>query len=325
MHSQPAILLSGTARNSLGASLLGKLRSSYRESPIVAIDKQPNTILDKHGKTRLIELDLNPLNTKNSYEGLASQLHSTILQSQVELGFSGVGTAILAAGVYESGTLVELSLEERKRLVGSNVCGKIELLHSVLCVNQLLKFNSSEELTIVDVGSLHGLAASGGRSVYAATKAFGLDLCLSLRRGQEVKRVIYIAPGPIDTHMLHRNHWISKENGSPEFFEYVRAQEGSLYEDVFVRCDDSAFADATSSRQKNNVGLAEVFARYKRRRVEQFNDGEGVLRASDVAHRIVEILADEKSYSDGVYIFTAPGGHMRMEKRTFTEIIRHHQ
>lgn len=323
MHGHPAIFLSGTAPNSLGSSLLGGLRKRYSESPIVAFDNQTNPILNELGKARLIELDLNPLNPNNSYERLAHDLHSGILRTQTELGFPGVGIAILAAGVYDSGPLVETSIEARKRLVGGNVCGKIELLNSVLSVNHMLKFNSSKELTIVDVGSLHGLAATGGRSIYAATKAFGLNLCLSLLRGLEVNRLIYLAPGPIDTHMLHRNHWVSKENGSPEFFDYVRTREANLYEDVFIRCDDAAFADVTSSSQMDNIGLAEVFARYKKRRAEQFNDGVGILRATDVADRIVEVLADNKSYSDGVYILTAPSGEMQMKRLSFTEVIRH--
>lgn len=320
--SQPAIFLSGTAPSSLGEALVSKLCAKYHSSPIVAIDKQHNPTLDCIRNARSIVLDLNPLTSTNSYERLAGELDAAIQHTQVDLGFPGVGTVILAAGTYDSGTLVDSSIEARKRLVGVNVCGKIELLHAVLRVNQTLGLNSSEELTLVDVGALHGLAAPGGRSVYAATKALGLALCLSLQRGREVKRVIYMAPGPIDTHMLHRNHWVSKENGSVEFFEHVRAQDGSLYEDVFVRCDDAAFAEATSSRRTEKAQLADVFARYKSRREEQFNGGNGVLRATDVAHQIVEVLADEAAYSDDVYILTAPGGQVQMENLAFPEAIR---
>lgn len=129
------------------------------------------------------------------------------------LGYLGIAAAILAAGTYESGELVTTKIADRKRLVGVNVCGKVELLHAVLMMNQSLGFPSADALTLIDIGSLHALNLSGSRALYSATKAFGLDFCMALCRNSEVRRAIYIAPGPIDTHILHRNHLISSGDG----------------------------------------------------------------------------------------------------------------
>jgi short-subunit dehydrogenase len=282
---------------------------------IVAIDKQHCPIVEDIGNARFINLDLNPLTHPNSYKLLASELKGRIQRTLEELRSPGVGTLILSAGCYDWGCLADTTIEVRKRLIGVNVCGKIELIHAVLAVNQALGFKNSDELTLVDVGSLHGLVAAGNRSLYGATKAMGLDLCASLQRGGEIKRAIHVAPGAIDTHMLHRNHWVSKEGGPIEFLEALKDQGGTLYEDVFVMCNETGFARA-ASRYLNP--LNDVFHRYKRRRKKQFKHKHGVLNPIDVAHRVVKLL--KKKSSSGVHILTAPKGIVRMQNLKFTEI-----
>src|SRR5205085_811445 len=137
------------------------------------------------------------------------------------LRFQEIDTLVYSAGVYENGPLVELSTAARANVLGVNIVCKIEVLHAVLAFNRTNDFDSSRGLTFVDVGSTHGLSPSATRSLYAPSKAFGLDLCIALCDGREVKRCLHVAPGPVDTYMLHRNHWVAKEQGPSQFLDFI--------------------------------------------------------------------------------------------------------
>jgi hypothetical protein len=179
--------------------------------------------------------------------------------------------------------------------------------------------DNSKSFTFIEVGALYGLVPSANRALYSATKAIGLDLCAALQRGGEVKRAIYVAPGPIDTHMLHRNHWVSKEHGSVEFFELVRLQPQHVYEDIFIHCRDEAFSSIASESREDMVDLRATFERYKLRRNQQFSDAHGVLAADQLADRLVNVVLDP-TCEGGAYVITAPHGKMRSNKLSFSEI-----
>jgi short-subunit dehydrogenase len=317
-----AIVVSGAAPNSLGECLVQKLRGTCSDSPIIVIDRHYNPNLSDIQGVHMVIVDLNPFSSERGYDGVVNDLDQAIPRAIREIGAGGVATAILGAGTYESGSLLETSLEARQKLIGVNVCGKVELLHAVLAINDKLGFPSRRALTLVDIGTLHALTASPNRSLYVATKAMGLDLCITMKRGGEVSRAMYLAPGPIDTHMLHRNHWVSKERGSVEFFEYVRTQNARLYRDIFMNCDDVAFAEAVSSSGLKLDELATVFSRYRIRRREQFSDRNGVLCVDDLAKRVVAIIADRGAHTDGVYVFTAANEQVQMRWLPFSDVAR---
>jgi NAD(P)-dependent dehydrogenase (short-subunit alcohol dehydrogenase family) len=185
-----------------------------------------------------------------------------------------------------------------------------------------LGVENSAELTFIDVGSLHALELLPGRSVYAASKAMGLDLCISMHRGGEIKRILYVTPGPIDTHMLHRNYWVSKEHGPVAFFEQIRNRFPGLYRNIFVHCQDDAFAEAARSSDLGYEDLKTVFGRYKERRLRQIETPNGVLDPEELARRLVSVAVDEKCYPSGAYVFTAPRGQLRIERLDFEELVR---
>jgi NADP-dependent 3-hydroxy acid dehydrogenase YdfG len=322
MRSDAGIIISGTAPNSLGEAVVISLRRYDPEVPIVAIDLELNPSFGSIPNIHNIAIDLNPLTSLRGYAELIRKLKDEIHNAQRRLGFKGINTAILAAGTYTSGPLVTIRLEERQRLIGVNICGTLEVLHAVLEINDALGFSSRDSLSLTYVGTLHALASSPGKSVYVATKAFGLDLCVSLRRGQEVFRAIYFAPGQIDTPMLHRNHWVSKENGSVQFFDYVRSSRADLYRRVFVECDDDAFREAVSSTRSDVNELAETFSRYKNQRTLQLQRPEGVLQPIDLANCVVDVVTNADSHPDGVYIVTAPNRTFLLEQIAFSAVGR---
>jgi NAD(P)-dependent dehydrogenase (short-subunit alcohol dehydrogenase family) len=290
--------------------------------PVVAIDREHDPAILNLPTVRTIPLDLNPLNHSSGFVQYVEQLHAALASAHEALGFNGLSTFISGAGAYDSGPLVDSTIEGRSRLLGVNVCGNLELLVAALALNKRLDFDSSSQLSFLEIGSLRGLQVSPGRAAYAASKAFGLDLCISLDQEGQVKRTLYIAPGPIDTHMFHRNYWVTKEGGPVEFLDYVRTKRAELYHDIFIRGDDHAFAEAATSAQMARDTLAPIFERYKARRVAQLADPRGILDAAELAERLVDLAVDGAAYPSGVYVFTAPGGRMQMEKLDFSDLIR---
>jgi len=115
---------------------------------------------------------------------------------------------------------------------------------------------------------------------------------------------------------------VTKEGGPVEFLQHVRTQRADLYRDIFIRCDPAAFAEAAASAQMSRDVLAPIFERYKARRTAQLTDPRGILDAAELAEHLVDIAADEAAYSSGVYVFTAPGGRMRMEKLAYSDLVR---
>jgi short-subunit dehydrogenase len=319
LHKAPAILISGAAPFSLGAALVAALRQRHPHSPIVGVDRHACPIFEGLGNAKYLQLDLNPLSYPR-YENLGEELASSLRISQHDLGFMGIGVLVLTAGSYDYGPLEEMSAKARKRLVGTNVCGKIELIHSVLELNQSLGYKNSEELTLVDIGSVHGLQAAENRSLYGSTKAMGLELCASLHVGGELKRAVHVAPGAVDTHMLHRNHWVAKERGPADFIDTLKAEAAGIYENVFVSCDDIIFGEHVTAKRLDEAGLREIFERYKKRRRQQFLHKNGVLTATTAAATLVKILDHEDSH--GIYVLTNPNGEMKMRHLTFSEVSR---
>ncbi len=323
MGNDGAILITGTGDNSLGEKIVAALKRAYIETPIVALDLKNSSVVANCDRTLAFDINLNPLEHEAGYEGVTNDVQRAIEDAQRQFQFRGIGIMILAAGVYAYGDIDSTSLEARQAVAGVNLCGKVEIIRAVLELNTRLAFSSEEMLSVVDVGSLHGLSASGGRALYAATKTFGLDLCLSLLNGREINRMIHVAPGPIDTHMLHRNHWISKVGGSREFFEYVREQHADKYANVFIRCNKDVFNEIAAKFSDDNAELVDVFRRYKERRARQMTGDNAVLNPVDVATVIVDMLRDSESGPKVVCKIKATDDHVQTHMLSVDQVIRH--
>ncbi|QDV53513.1 SDR family NAD(P)-dependent oxidoreductase [Gimesia fumaroli] len=322
MCNDSAILITGTGNNSLGEMICKTLRRAYTGTPIIAIDLNNSSLITNLERTLAFNINLNPLTHHAGYKGVANDVQQVIDNARSQFQFHGIGMVVLAAGMYDFGDLTSTSLDVRQAITGVNVCGKIEILHAVMEMNNKFGFRSEEELTLVDIGSLHGLSASGSRAIYVASKAFGLDLCLSLLHGHEINRMIHFAPGPIDTHMLHRNHWVLKEHGSSEFFEYVREKHAEKYSNVFVGCDDQEFAKMVTGFSENNEVLFNIFNRYKERRARQMAGDNPILNPMDVATVIVDTLQHPTSEEEVVCKINAAGGHVQTQMLSIDQVIR---
>jgi|GEM_PF-3095183 len=316
--SAPAILVTGTAKYSLGNSFVIQYCSHLDHLPLITLDRQLNPALDRYKKVNAIQINLNPFDYSGGYSSFDNELKVALHNAINRLSCSSINTAVLSAGLYNSGPFTEQTLETRKDLLGVNICGKYDVLHSVLLLNQKYGFDNRKGFTLVDIGSTHGLRPSRGRSLYAPSKAVGLNLCVALQDGEEVRRCIHLAPGPIDTHMLHRNYWVIKEQGPASFLDYLLLHQEELYHKIFIECCENALKEACAIQSVNIETIIDTFVCYKNRRQSQLQTDEGILQPREVADLMVDIVLDDKGNPPGVYVVTAPEGRKKIERLSFS-------
>jgi short-subunit dehydrogenase len=317
--SIPAILVTGTAKYSLGESFVSQYCCHFDHLPIITLDRQLNTGLARFEKVNAVQINLNPFDYSGGYSSFEIELNTALQNAVNQLSCSAIDTAVLSAALYASGPFIKQTLETRKDLLGVNVCGKYEVLHSVLSLNKKHGFDNRRGLTLIDIGSRHGLCPSHGRSLYATSKAIGLDLCVALQNGKELRRCIHLAPGPIDTYMLHKNYWVSKEKGPASFLNYLLSHHEELYREIFIECHENALKEACTVQSIDIKTIMDKFTRYKNRRRLKLQTAEGILKAKDVADLLVDIVTDDEGNPPGVYVVTAPEGKMQIERLSFSQ------
>lgn len=322
MPNGAAVLVSGTGDNSFGAECAIECANLDDDSTVVAIANRLSARLERFDRIFQLQFDLNPLCSANGFTAFAANLYRELSAQLENIGAIGIGCAVLAAGVYEGRPLVHTTAEKRRDICGVNVVGKVELLHAILALNSKIGSVSQEQFTVVDVGGLHGVTSPGGRVLYSASKAFGLDLSLSLFHGGEVGRVVYLAPGPIDTCMLHRNHWETKEGGEPGFVEFVQLRHPALYDDVFRNCSREAFETVAHAFTRDPSQLISVFERYKARRTMQRDAPEGIIDPAGLGEWAARVVHTPSVYQSGVYKLTAPDGQLQVTWHDFSAFRR---
>ena len=313
----PATLITGIAEYSLGEAFIIEYCSRQDRLPIIALDLHRNLRIGRFDKLDNCKIDLNPLSCPGGYLLFGNQLSKILQDSAKKLSCDVIHAAILSAGLYSSGPLIEETAASRKDILGVNVCGKYELLHAALSMNNAAGFDNGKGFTLIDIGSSHGLYPSNGYSLYAPSKAYGLDLCVTLQDGNEIRRCIHLAPGPIDTCMLHRNYWVTKEKGPKMFYENLLSQNKKLYYDVFVGCSENALVEACKQDGEKVDNLIGIFNRYKTRREEKIKTEEGIIQPKDLAALLANILMDANAFKPGVYVITAPQGRLQIKQHGF--------
>jgi hypothetical protein len=260
-----------------------------------------------------IEFDLNPLNCKEGIGAFAATFAKHLSDAVKTTDADGVAFLVQCAGVYEFGQLLDHTAERRSEVLGVNILGVTEVLHGIMALNRRLCRENDKQFTHILVGSYHGLHARKRRPIYAPSKAYGIDLCTSLVEGREVAKCIYLALGPIDTPMLHRNHWVAKAGGKEDFFNEALRGLPETYQSIFVECDESRlerFAREKFSPELENLRMA--MRRYIAVRREAFKEEPGVLSTTACASVLTDMLTRHKLLS-GVYSLRAQGAGSELE------------
>lgn len=304
----PCHLVAGVRPLSLGASFARGL--SRTEVPVIGLDGS-DTRICLNDALRAVTFDLNPFVYGTSFAQWTSALEDALTAS-VAPEQATFQTVVLAAGRYHVAPLVQHDITARLELLGVNICGKFELLHTVMRLNESAGLSNASVLNVVDIGSLHALRSSSHRAYYNATKAAGLALCEALHAGAEVRSVIHIAPGPIDTPMLHRNHWVLQGRGDEVFWRTVYQSDVDLYERIFLGCDVGGLQEANELFPGDRSRREVAFHRYCHHRCAQKEAEEGITDPEVLADEIIRLLDTEDTCS-GVYTGTSPRGELRLD------------
>lgn len=323
MSGGKALAITGVAPHSLGEVFLTRYLASHAGARVIGLDRVSNVQLEEVDGYFGLKIDLNPLKQPGDLEAFGAGLQQALVGVLDEIGANGVEVLIQSAGVYDFGRFLEHDLGRRRRIIGVNFIGHLEVLFGVMAVNKARGVNSAEALTYIDVGSFQGLYARAQRSLYAPSKAVGIDLCTALWEGKEVHRCIYFAPAAIDTHMLHRNHWVTKAGGSEEFFDKVFRGGRKLYREIFIECNEDAVRAATAEFASSRAEIVAAFEKYRVARQEAFRKDLGVLPPEDCGEMLIKMLVEPERYPCGVYLASGcPEGQPTLEWVGFDELSR---
>jgi short-subunit dehydrogenase len=318
-----ALVITGTAPCSLGEAIVREYSQRFPRKQIIGLDILHNKNLEAYSSFREIIFNLNPFDHPRGFDSYVQDLRSNINGALIKIGAAGISNLIQAAGVYDLGHFIDNSVASRKRLLGVNTIARTELLHLILSINAFRNIDSTRALSYVDIGAAHGMNATSGRSLYAASKAFGLDFCSALQKGSEIHRCIHFVPGPIDTHMLHRTHWVHRANGDPDFFDQIYLNRPERYKSIFVHCDEISIQEEAVIRSLDTSRILEAFAKYCEHRKLAFHTADGILDPHLCAKTVINILSEPTRYQPGIYFATSPANTgLKVQRLPFSTLIR---
>jgi NAD(P)-dependent dehydrogenase (short-subunit alcohol dehydrogenase family) len=308
-------VVAGARAFSIGHAISEELASARPESAVLTIDVEPVQSSFPNIVNR--QFDLNPLLHEAGFHQWSIELQQLLRLENLGLPRIPVKAVFLTLAKYNFGDFQEMSLQERSDMLGCNVLGKFEMLHAVMLHNRAQKFSNCEELDVVDFGSLHATDRTPHRALYNSTKAAGSMLCEVLAAGQEVRRALHVAPGRVDTPMLHWNHWFLKEDGWSEFPDLVRNGAPSLYQSIFCGCDRAALDRAVRLLNLDPTRISGTFERYARRRKMAEEAADGITSPKVLAKYLVGELLSDRGLCSGTLSVTSPQGQMIASHKPF--------
>jgi len=304
------VIVSGIAPHSLGSALVDLLLRNGAK--VVGVDVEINHLFEEGPTFRFVMCDLNPWRNNIDWTLHWERLTESLRRAVSDLGESGVSTLVQSAGVYWSGEFMRTASTTRSALLGVNTVARVELLHAVMSLNDETGILNDEQLTHIDIGSLHGVCLQSGRSLYAASKAFGVALATVMDAGRELRRSIYVAPGPIDTYMLHFNHWVVKSGGRSVFIENLRKGDPTVYDAIFRECSEPALLRSITGLGAEDQAR-ELLKTYKSHREAAFAAQSGVISARHCAEVVHSLVASD--CKSGIYLVThSPTGGVKVER-----------
>lgn len=278
-------VITGTGAASLGEALVVNHARLFPNCRIFGVDivDSPLTHLPEYHHLKFDLID-------NSLETL---LETSVSQHLRENELSHVSLLIQSAGIYTSGPLSQTPAALCDKVLAVNLTSRVRMLRAIMKANAAAGLNNSECLSYFDIGSSHGLTISSGRALYGATKGFMLGMCARLFHSGELSRALYFALGPIDTHMLHLNHWHDKASGEAYFLEKALQLDPALYNAIFRDCDASAYCRACElTNTSRNI---ELFELYRKARATASNSAIGIITAEDCASAILSTIRAQSS------------------------------
>ncbi len=309
----PIAIVTGVKEFSIGEAIALNLLKSVPKINIICISRNDNkNLLKRLGNQGIfISMDLNPLN----YGSLDEFQNS--LEDEVRKGIKhfenpdiqepcGIDFLFNNSGVYDFGPLTKTPNESINNLIGVNYVGHVLTAKTVMALNEDRDFNNPKNFRLCEVGSFQGVDIRSGRPVYAPSKAVGIDFCQSLVRGNEVEMISYIAVGPVDTYMLHANHWSTKAGGDKEFIDNIFSNDAQTYKSIFIDGNQEAFGTYIAGLKKSlQTKLKETYSKYLEVRKKYAKTKNFATElADDVGGNIVKrMLQSSKDHPSDIVVY----------------------
>lgn len=321
--SSPVIAITGIAPFSLGANVARTFLEEHKHAKVIGLDILSNPTLRALSGYYEIRINLNPLDHPFGLQGFAADIDLSLKRALEGLHSCTIDILIMSSGVYGAGYFADHDVITRRNIIGVNLVSHLEVLYAVMAINTASGINNAESLACIEVGSFHGLYAGKQRSLYATSKAAGIDLCTSLSEGGELDRCYYFSPGMIDTHMLHSNHWINKSLGPEELFRAIFQDYPSVYEGIFRECEWDLLKQVALELRFDTTKILSIFEKYCRFRQDAFNSELGVTRPEECSHFLINLLKDREAHPSGVYTLNRPLGQALSAKHAkFSDLSR---
>jgi NADP-dependent 3-hydroxy acid dehydrogenase YdfG len=299
------LCITGIARHSLGEALVARLLRAGTDWRIIGVDRVANPALGSRERFREITLDLDALDDPRGVAAFANTVAGRLSEALEANGRPPVRCLVQSAGVYDAGIFVEHDFPRRRRLLGVNLIGHVEMLHAVMHLNAGLGVDNAITLSHIDVGSFQGLVPRAERALYVLSKGAAIDLAAAMQAGGELHRSLYFAPGPVDTHMLHRNHWVVKARGSAELFDGLWARDAPAYKAAFIDGDAAPLLEAARGRGEDSEETAAAFDRYRTARGEARLSDWGILDVDVCARMLAAMVESPVQFPSGLYVATS--------------------
>ncbi len=268
---RPTAIVTGAKEFSIGEAIVLSLLDAVPNINVISISRNDNRDLRRRFGDRVffVPMDLNPLNYRGGLDEFQDTLYGKIdlglkhFQKEGDMEPGHIDFLFNNAGIYDFGSLTKTSNDSISNLVGVNYLGHVMTAKTVMKLNEDNNFDNSRNFRLCEVGSFQGVDVRGGRPVYAPSKAAGLDFCQSLTRGNEAEVVSYIAVGPVDTYMLHANHWSTKAGGDKQFIDSIFSSDSEAYKAIFIDGNQQYFESYISNFDETvQAKLKETYSKY---------------------------------------------------------------
>lgn len=143
-----------------------------------------------------------PEGTILPFKGDVSDVESAKAMVEATIKFGGkIDVLVNNAGIDPSGTVVDIPVEQWKKLIGINLTGPFLMMKAA--IPEMIKQGGG---SIINIASLAGLRCIPAMPAYTASKSglIGLTQATALDYGAQNIRVNVVAPGPIRTEMLEQ-------------------------------------------------------------------------------------------------------------------------
>jgi NAD(P)-dependent dehydrogenase (short-subunit alcohol dehydrogenase family) len=287
MTSHRIALICGAATGSVGEAVCERVCHTRAADSLLYLDRTVNPNLMTAG-IPFAECDFSAASILDP-ESVSLRICDAIL-ALAPTGRDAIVTHLyFCSGIYAHARLADWDPTITANIINVNLLGLLLALHAIQCVHAFQGASQATAgLTVCFMGSEHAVSASAGRAAYCAAKTGAVAALLSLRNSRCIGSAVWVAVGPIDTPMLHRNQWVTKAGGSEQYYEFVSSRPASEYAAVFRECDLETACRLAAEGCFDVATTIEAFGRYVTVRQDLFAQECGVHSASEVAGRLCE-------------------------------------